>query len=590
MSNLSQITEDIRTLISAGDLGKTMHMEQLARNFEIESRLIMDRLRQCENYLRKGLRTDALRLAKTKPDLLDSIQLISFPDRDIWDKNLILHRLPVALRPSNESLELIKKAYEFEQPAAIENCPPPPPFPNVINPAGSNIKTLPLIAAQPPGIPPDLKAITIPASVQFSDTDPLKTFQTPPICPPIQKRISEEPEISAVPLSALEAGQSSKYKAKTKTEPDDLPPDSIPIKLKTRKPPDKEDQKWAIKIKSSKNESYIYPVFYLILAIAIICSFIVGYGAGKQANLEQSEKTNSLLTEIAILRADNIEKANKVADITKAFDSQIKQFKKSENSLIAQLKAEKIKTEEVLFKIDKLNDSKINTLKNSDLPTSDPNKIGYYLSDKNEIEYFLKAKATLKIIENSPIIDTTIMTIFSKDKKFTTVIEKYMILRKKMVNSYNAANIANTLKKAADTKQDWIKINVTDLLSDKKMDKIDGSLYTDKTGFQIDGKNNSRYFNEIILKKGKSKAEKLETDVFGNLLLELARSTENGGIIVQDGKISYKMVRFFINQGDLILKSLTDTAQLKQLRDMNKEQFDNLEKFIKAIQSLKEGN
>lgn len=116
MANLSQITEDIRTLISAGDLGKTMRLEQLARDLAEESRPILDRIRRCEDYLQKGLRSEAIQLAKAEPDLLDAINLLEFQDRELWDQTMSLYGLPIAARPSQESAAALNQAYSDEEP------------------------------------------------------------------------------------------------------------------------------------------------------------------------------------------------------------------------------------------------------------------------------------------------------------------------------------------------------------------------------------------------------------------------------------------------------------------------------------------
>ncbi len=116
MSNLSQITEDIQTLLSVGDLGKTTQLERLARDLALESRPILDRLKRCEDFLQKGLRSEALHLAKTEPDLLDSINLLDFQDRNVWDQSIALYGLPIAGRPSQESAAALNQAYADEEP------------------------------------------------------------------------------------------------------------------------------------------------------------------------------------------------------------------------------------------------------------------------------------------------------------------------------------------------------------------------------------------------------------------------------------------------------------------------------------------
>jgi hypothetical protein len=116
MTNLAQITENIRTLISAGDLERNTRLENFARELLEESRPILERIRRCEEYLQKGLRSEALHLAKAEPDLLDAINLLDFQDRDLWDQAISLYGLPVAGRPSQESAAALNQAYADEEP------------------------------------------------------------------------------------------------------------------------------------------------------------------------------------------------------------------------------------------------------------------------------------------------------------------------------------------------------------------------------------------------------------------------------------------------------------------------------------------
>ena len=116
MTLLTQITEDICTLVAAGDLGKSTHMEQLARDLATESRPILDRLKRCEDFLQKGLRSEALHLAKAEPDLLDAINQLEFQGREIWDGAVSLYGLPIAGRPSQESAAALNQAYADEEP------------------------------------------------------------------------------------------------------------------------------------------------------------------------------------------------------------------------------------------------------------------------------------------------------------------------------------------------------------------------------------------------------------------------------------------------------------------------------------------
>lgn len=116
MSALPALTEEIKALVLTGDLTRTPRMEQLARALVDESRPILDRLRRCEEYLQKGLRSEALHLAKAEPDLLDAINHLDFADRASWDSAVSLYGLPLAARPSHDSAGALNQAFADEEP------------------------------------------------------------------------------------------------------------------------------------------------------------------------------------------------------------------------------------------------------------------------------------------------------------------------------------------------------------------------------------------------------------------------------------------------------------------------------------------
>ncbi len=116
MSALPVIAEEIKALVLTGDLTRTPRMEQLARALVEESRPILDRLRRCEEYLQKGLRSEAIHLAKAEPDLLDAINHLDFTDRSSWDSAISLYGLPLAARPSHDSAGALNQAFAEEEP------------------------------------------------------------------------------------------------------------------------------------------------------------------------------------------------------------------------------------------------------------------------------------------------------------------------------------------------------------------------------------------------------------------------------------------------------------------------------------------
>ena len=116
MSNLTQVIDDIRLLLSTGDLSKSNKMESLSRQLADESRPVLIRLKQVDQDLQKGLRSEALQFARTEPDLLELIGLLSFPERGIWDDALVLYGLDISPRPSEDTASALNLAYSQEEP------------------------------------------------------------------------------------------------------------------------------------------------------------------------------------------------------------------------------------------------------------------------------------------------------------------------------------------------------------------------------------------------------------------------------------------------------------------------------------------
>jgi len=116
MADLSQIIDDIRSLVSAGVLVNSSQMQHLASEFAELSRPITDRLRRCDEYLQKGLRSEALHLAQAEPELLDAVSQLDFPGRDDWESAVLMYGLARAPKPSPTSAAALNRAYAEEEP------------------------------------------------------------------------------------------------------------------------------------------------------------------------------------------------------------------------------------------------------------------------------------------------------------------------------------------------------------------------------------------------------------------------------------------------------------------------------------------
>ena len=106
----------IRLLTDSGDLADIDQMRNLQQELIQASKPIMDRLEKCDQLLQRGLRSEALHLAKQEPDLLDQVNQLEFKDREAWESAITMYGMDKAPRPSKEVLEALNRAFSEEEP------------------------------------------------------------------------------------------------------------------------------------------------------------------------------------------------------------------------------------------------------------------------------------------------------------------------------------------------------------------------------------------------------------------------------------------------------------------------------------------
>jgi hypothetical protein len=72
------------------------------------------RLRQCDDLLGKGLNSEAIHLAELHPPILETISLLSFPERGLWDNLVNKHRYDPAEPLLIESAKALQKSYSYQ--------------------------------------------------------------------------------------------------------------------------------------------------------------------------------------------------------------------------------------------------------------------------------------------------------------------------------------------------------------------------------------------------------------------------------------------------------------------------------------------
>jgi hypothetical protein len=76
MADHQHIIDQIRAFIAAADHTKTPHLVELASEYASLCNDVNARLRKCTDYLRRGLRAEAIHLAEEHPVLLDMVSAL----------------------------------------------------------------------------------------------------------------------------------------------------------------------------------------------------------------------------------------------------------------------------------------------------------------------------------------------------------------------------------------------------------------------------------------------------------------------------------------------------------------------------------
>jgi hypothetical protein len=116
MLDYLSIVDDLRSCVLGSDLTLNDSMRQLAADYEAACREANARLRRCEDFLQKGLRSEAVQLAEAEPPLLDVVAALDFPERDQWEVVAATYGLPRPPRLQLETAAALNRAYAEEQP------------------------------------------------------------------------------------------------------------------------------------------------------------------------------------------------------------------------------------------------------------------------------------------------------------------------------------------------------------------------------------------------------------------------------------------------------------------------------------------
>ena len=118
MTDYQRLIDNIRNLLQSANAATPDRVEGVATEYVIACSDVNDRLRQCGELLRQGLRSEAIEAAEAEPNLLNLVSLLDFPELPEWQRLMRSSRVLVAESPLIEIAAELNEAYALEQPVA----------------------------------------------------------------------------------------------------------------------------------------------------------------------------------------------------------------------------------------------------------------------------------------------------------------------------------------------------------------------------------------------------------------------------------------------------------------------------------------
>ena len=114
MLDYEQITDDIRTVLTAEIDPTKEAMRELDERYARAIGEVNERLRECGALLDSGLRTEAIHRCEAEPNLLNIVAIIDFPEFDVWVDFAKQFSCPGPPRILTEIAEQLNDAYNEE--------------------------------------------------------------------------------------------------------------------------------------------------------------------------------------------------------------------------------------------------------------------------------------------------------------------------------------------------------------------------------------------------------------------------------------------------------------------------------------------
>jgi len=115
MSDHQKISDAIRAFLAAGEFKWNNELPDLAGNYATLCREANERLRKCSDFLRRGLRSEAVHLAECQPNLMALTGALNFPEAGQWARLCAANSLPVGPTLVVEGLADLSQAGAVER-------------------------------------------------------------------------------------------------------------------------------------------------------------------------------------------------------------------------------------------------------------------------------------------------------------------------------------------------------------------------------------------------------------------------------------------------------------------------------------------
>jgi len=116
MTDFHRTVGEIRMFLQSADRTDDPRLVGLAKDYAAACAEANERLNRCAFFLRQGLRSEALHLAKAEPDLLDMAAVLDFPERAEWDELAIRYGWAKAPALGVDHAHALNEAYGEEDP------------------------------------------------------------------------------------------------------------------------------------------------------------------------------------------------------------------------------------------------------------------------------------------------------------------------------------------------------------------------------------------------------------------------------------------------------------------------------------------